>query len=77
MPHAGPFELGMGADITWYAVPDALHSDREVCTPAGCETVPGYGSHPISAHVFLRLRPLSSASRMWNMRMAGPMTGHH
>jgi hypothetical protein len=77
MRHAGPFEVGVGADVTWYAMSDALRSDRSVCAPAGCEQVLGYGSHPVSAHVFLRVRPSSPAGRMWNMRMAGPMTGRH
>jgi hypothetical protein len=53
-------EIGVGADLTAYAVPDALR--------------PQYGDHPMSARVFLRLRPPAGhMGRMWNMRMAGPL----
>jgi hypothetical protein len=57
------FEGGLGADVTFYGVPDAL--------------APIYSSRPISFHVFFRLRPPAGAmGRMWNMRMSQPMRGH-
>jgi len=53
-------DLALGADLTAYRVPEALR--------------PAYGSHPVSFHVFLRLRPAASAmGRMWNMTMTRPM----
>jgi hypothetical protein len=56
-------EGGIGADVSLYAVPDALQ--------------PVYSAHPVSFHVFFRLRPPSgSMGRMWNMRMSQPMAGH-
>jgi hypothetical protein len=59
LPQWTDFEVGVGADVTFYAVPDAL---REA-----------YGSRPISFHVFLRVRPPKGhMGRMWNMRMADP-----
>jgi len=57
------FEGGIGGDVTFYGVPDALR--------------PAYSSHPVSFHVFFRLRPpAGSMGRMWNMRMSQPMAGH-
>jgi hypothetical protein len=57
------FEGGIGADISVYGVPDELR--------------PMYSAHPVSAHVFFRLRPPAGAmGRMWNMRMSQPMAGH-
>jgi hypothetical protein len=57
------FEGGLGADVSFYGVPDALR--------------PMYSSHPVSFHVFFRLRPpAGSMGRMWNMRMSQPMSGH-
>jgi hypothetical protein len=57
-------QAGLGADVTFYGVPDALQS--------------AYGSHPVSFHIFLRLRPVGSTiSRMWNMRMSQPMAEAH
>jgi len=53
------FEGGIGADVTFYAVPDALR--------------PMYSNHPISFHVFFRLRPpAGTMGRMWNMRLSQP-----
>ena len=50
--------LALGADMTLYAVPASLR--------------PAYGAHPVSFHVFLRLRPPASGmGRMWNMTMTG------
>jgi hypothetical protein len=57
------FEGGLGAAVSFYAVPDALR--------------PTHGTHPVSFQVFFRLRPPASAmGRMWNMRMSQPMAGH-
>lgn len=57
------FEGGIGADVIFYGVPSALQ--------------PMYSSHPVSFHVFFRLRPpAGSMGRMWNMRMSQPMAGH-
>jgi hypothetical protein len=57
------FEGGIGADATFYAVPDPLKAT--------------HGQHPVSFQVFFRLRPpAGSMGRMWDHRMAQPMTGH-
>ena len=57
------FEGGLGADVTFYRVPSALQ--------------PTYSSHPVSFHVFFRLRPPAGAmGRMWDMRMSQPMATH-
>lgn len=57
------FDGGVGADVSVYAVPDALQ--------------PMYSAHPVSFHVFFRVRPpAGSMGRMWNMRMSQPMAGH-
>lgn len=57
------FEGGIGADVTLYGVPGALQ--------------PMYSAHPVSFHIFFRLRPpAGSMGRMWNMRMSQPMAGH-
>ena len=54
------FEGGVGADVTLYGVPDVLQAS--------------YGSHPVSFHVFFRVRPPAGPmGRMWNMRMSQPM----
>jgi len=54
------FEIGVGGDVTGYVVPDALR--------------PSYSSHPVSFHLFVRVRPPAGhMGRMWNMRMAKPM----
>jgi len=56
------FEGGVGAGVTFYAVPDALEG--------------AYGNHPVSFQVFFRVRPpAGSMGRMWNMRMAQPPAG--
>jgi hypothetical protein len=58
------FEGGIGADVSFYGVPDALQSV--------------YSAHPVSFHVFFRVRPpAGSMGRMWNMRMSQPMAGHN
>ena len=57
------FEGGIGADVSFYGVPEAL--------------APMYSAHPVSFHIFFRLRPpAGSMGRMWNMRMSQPMAGH-
>ena len=56
--NGGGVEGGFGADITVSRSPTPLRFE--------------YGSHPASFHVFFRLRPTSA--RMWNMRMAQPMS---
>ena len=57
------FEGGIGADVTFYGVPGTLQ--------------PMYSAHPVSFHIFFRLRPpAGSMGRMWNMRMSQPMAGH-
>jgi hypothetical protein len=59
----GGFEGGFGADVSFYGVPAGLQ--------------PMYSSHPVSFHVFFRLKPPAGAmGRMWNMRMSQPMAGH-
>ena len=53
----------VGADVSFYGVPASLQ--------------PMYASHPVSFHMFFRLRPPAGAmGRMWNMRMSQPMAGH-
>jgi hypothetical protein len=65
------FEGGIGADVTFYGVPDSLQA-----TPTS-PSLPPYGGHPVSFHLFFRLRPpVGSMGRMWNMRMSQPMAGH-
>lgn len=55
------FEGGVGASVSFYAVPDVLK-----------ET---HGRHPVSYQLFFRLRPPSGGmGRMWNMRMSRPMS---
>jgi hypothetical protein len=55
------FDLGVGADVTFYRVPPDL--------------VATHGAHPVSFHVFLRLRP-PAVGRMWNMTMTGLLQSH-
>ena len=58
------FEGGIGGDVIFYGVPSALE--------------PMYSAHPVSFHIFFRLRPPAGAmGRMWNMRMSQPMAGHN
>ena len=57
------FEGGLGAALTFYAVPERLKIT--------------HGEHPVSFQVFFRLRPpAGSTGRMWNMRMSQPMVEH-
>jgi hypothetical protein len=54
------FEIGLGGDVTGYLVPGAAQAS--------------YGSHPVSFHLFVRVRPPAGhMGRMWNMRMTKPM----
>jgi hypothetical protein len=62
-------EGGLGVDLTVHRAPASARPD--------------YGSHPVSLHVFFRIRP-RSGMRMWNMRMMQPTmpamdphAGHH
>jgi len=61
--NAAGLQGGFGADVTFYATPDPLAA--------------AYGSgHPVSFHLFFRLRPKSGMmGPMWNMRM-GQTMGH-
>ena len=55
------FEGGVGASVSFYAVPGVLK-----------ET---HGRHPVSYQLFFRLRPPTGGmGRMWNMRMSRPMS---
>jgi hypothetical protein len=54
------FEGGVGAELTFYAVPDSLKST--------------HGDHPVSFQLFFRVRPPAGPmGRMFNMRMTRPM----
>ena len=56
------FEGGVGAMVTACAVPEPLKVT--------------HGRHPVSFQVYFRLRvPAGPMGRMWNMRMAQPMSG--
>src|SRR5262249_16951508 len=60
--HQRGFEGAFGADVTFYAVPEALQAT--------------HGSHPGSFQLFFRLPSPAPRGRMWNMRMSQPMAGH-
>lgn len=49
------FDLGIGADVTFYGVPDALADT--------------HGSRPLSFHIFGRMRPPFRWGRMWEQVM--------
>jgi hypothetical protein len=60
LPRWRRFESGIGAAVTFYGVPDSL--------------TPTHGERPVSAQVFLRIRPAAGAmGRMRNMHMIKPM----
>jgi hypothetical protein len=60
LPRWNRLELGVGAGVTFYAVPTALKQT--------------HGERPVSFQIFLRLRPRAGAmGRMWNMHMIKPM----
>lgn len=52
-------DFGIGADVTFYGVPDAL--------------APTHGSRPVSFHIYGRIRPPASLGRMWDHFMTKPM----
>lgn len=52
-------DFGLGADMTFYGVPDAL---------AGT-----HGSRPLSFHIYGRIRPPARLGRMWDQFMTKPM----
>ena len=56
------FQMGIGGDIAFYGVPENLMFT--------------HGAHPVSYHVFVRVRPRAIGGRMWNTTMGLPMTGH-
>jgi hypothetical protein len=58
LPSVRRFDLAIGGDLTFYGVPDPLR--------------PYYGRSPVSAHVFLRLRPPAPMGRMVDMVMTRP-----
>ena len=49
------FHMGVGGDVVFYGVPDLLQFT--------------HGDHPVSYHIFLRVRPPAYGGRMWNMTM--------
>lgn len=51
--------FGVGADLTFYGVPDAL--------------APTHGSRPVSFHIYGRVRPPARLGRMWDHFMAKPI----
>ena len=61
------FSLGIGADFTFFGVPERLKTPYSTSTTAF--------EMPKSFHVFVRLRPPASLGRMFNATMAAPM-GH-
>jgi hypothetical protein len=56
------FDGALGLDFTLHATPSSLVST--------------YGGHPVSFHVFFRLRPAGPMNPMWNMRMSQAMPSH-
>ena len=62
VPAPRALAMGVGADVTFHAVPEGLRA--------------AYGSAPVSFKVLLRLRPRSAGThRMWDMTMTRPMSG--
>jgi hypothetical protein len=55
------FHMGVGADVVFYSVPALLQFT--------------HGAHPVSYHVFLRVRPPARGGRMWNMTMGQTSEG--
>jgi hypothetical protein len=54
-------DYGLGGDVTVYGAPESLTS--------------AYSAHPVSFHVFFRVRPSAGTmGRMWNMRMGQVMS---
>ena len=52
-------DFGMGADVKFYGVPDALAAT--------------HGSRPLSFHIYGRVRPPARWGRMWDRFMTQPM----
>lgn len=52
-------DFGIGADLTFYGVPDALAAT--------------HGSRPLSFHIYGRIRPPARLGRMWDHFMTRPM----
>jgi hypothetical protein len=64
LPIAGPMEIGIGGDVTVYDVPPRLQFSNQFTM---------YGAHPVSFHIFLRIRPKAPAmGHMWDSTMTGP-----
>ena len=59
--NVGGFHFGVGADVVFYDVPPLLQFT--------------HGDHPVSYHIFLRIRPPARGGRMWNMTMGQNMGG--
>lgn len=58
----GRFEIGLGADATFYDVPANLRASPQTTL---------YGASPKAFHVFIRVRPRTpSMGHMWNMIMS-------
>jgi len=58
--HSKGFDVGVGGDVVFYSTPERLELQR--------------GSHPVSFHLFVRVRPRASMThRMWNRTMTDPM----
>jgi hypothetical protein len=55
------WDLAAGADVTGYAFPDILK--------------PLYDDHPVSFHIFFRLRPPAPMGRMKDVTMTSGMKG--
>jgi hypothetical protein len=51
--------VGVGADVVFYDVPPLLQFT--------------HGAHPVSYHLFVRVRPPARGGRMWNMTMGQNM----
>ena len=55
------FTVGIGGDVSVSGVPEILQLT--------------HGSHPVSFHAFVRVRPPARGGRMWNMTMGQPTAG--
>ncbi len=62
LANVGGFSVAVGGDVSVQRVPEILEFT--------------HGAHPVSFHLFVRLRPPARGGRMWNMTMGQPMTGH-
>ena len=58
--HPARFDVGVGGDVVFYSTPERVQLQR--------------GQHPVSFHIFMRVRPpVSKMGRMWNRTMTDPM----